>query len=214
MKLRCLACVSAVLVAAGFFSSGPLSVSPLRAQVHDVPSFQTPYGETGYGLHLIFQTRSDIGALFTWRRAGTDLNLGFRGGLLERGGEVGLLVGVELSNALVRADEEFPLDVAWVSGVGLGTVPALDFTILRIPFGVSLGRRVILDDGGTELVPYIHPRLGLDLLSRDRPDRSGTDARLSVDVDLGMDVQLTERAFLRFAVTLGRNDAVGVGLGF
>ena len=42
----------------------------------------------------------------------------------------------------------FPLDVAWVSGIGLGWVTGDgSFGILRIPAGLSLGRRIVTDDG-------------------------------------------------------------------
>lgn len=186
------------------------------AQVYDVPTFRTPYGETGLGLHLVLQNDADdVGVLGTWRRSGSDIVLGVRAGLLEADGDLGLMVGMEVGRQFVQANEEFPLDVAWASGVGVGTVPDRDVTLLRVPIGISIGRRVQLDDGGTFITPYAHPRLAVDILFFDAgPGEDDTRSELNADIDLGLDIELSPQVTFRFAVTVGENEAIGLGLAF
>lgn len=191
---------------------------PASAQTHDVPSFWTPYGETGFGLYLVFVNEvDDLGFIGNWRRAGENVDLGLRAGFYDVAGELGLMAGLELGNQFVTANEEFPLDVAWASGVGVGLVPEFDFGIVRIPIGVSLGRRLALDDGSTFITPYVHPRLAVDIVFFDPPGPgtdSETDTDLNVDVDLGVDVELTPEILLRLGITLGENEAIGLGVAF
>lgn len=182
-----------------------------RAQTYDTPAFQTPYGESGLGLYLVFQNEvDDIGVMGTWRQAGDDLDLGLRGGLLDAGGSVGIFGGVDLSNELVRATEDFPLDVAWVSGIGLGVVPDFDFSTVRVPLGATFGREIEAED--VVILPYFYPRLALDFLFLDDPPGDQTD--LHLDVDLGADLDFGQDWRLRFAFTLGHSEAIGLGLSF
>lgn len=192
------------------------AAGPLGAQTYDVPSFRSPYGESGYGLYFISQNDADDpGALLTWRTSGAAVDAGLRFGVLDVRGDAGLFGGVELRDRLVRASPDFPLDVAWVSGAGVGTVPDADFTVLRVPFGVSLGRSVHLEDG-TVFIPYAHPRLALDAFFFDPPGPGGddSDTELNFDLDLGFDFDFGGDLTLRFGVTLGENDALGVGVAF
>lgn len=185
--------------------------------VYDVPAFQTPYGESGLGLYMIFPNDvDDVGVMGTWRQAGEDVDIGLRGGILDVSGEVGLFGGVDLSNELVRHSENFPLDVGWVSGVGIGGVPEFDFGLLRVPFGFSLGRAMTSEGGEVGFLPYVYPRLALDFLFRDDEpgEGGGDDTELNFDVDLGFDVDLQQSWKLRFAATLGHNEAIGLGLSF
>lgn len=191
-----------------------VGASPAVAQTYDVPAFQTPYGESGLGLYMIFPNDvDDVGVMGTWRQAGEYVDIGLRGGILDVGGEVGLFGGVDLSNELVRHTEDFPLDVAWASGVGIGGVPEFDFGLLRVPFGFPVGRTVTSSGGEVGFLPYVYPRLALDFLFRDDA-AGGNETELNFDVDLGFDVDLQQSWKLRFAATLGHNEAIGLGLSF
>ncbi|MFQ5890402.1 MAG: hypothetical protein ACE5JR_10170 [Gemmatimonadota bacterium] len=202
---------------AGWLVASALLVgaSALRAQTFDTPSFNTPYGEDGLGLYLLFQNDADdVAGILTWRQSGDVVDLGLRGGLVDAFGEVGLFGGVDLKNELVAADESFPLDVAWVTGFGIGFVPDAgprdrDFGIVRIPGGVSLGRELKVENSEVMLTPYLYPRLALDILFADFDDED-----LHFDVDLGMDAQFAERFKLRMGVTVGENEAIGFGVAF
>jgi hypothetical protein len=200
----------AVVMAGGLH----LGSSPTAAQTYDVPSFNTPYGENGGGIYFVLQDFDDPGVVATWRWAGSVLDVGVRGGLLDTRSDLGFLVGLDLKNEFVRNSDEFPFDVAWVSGVGIGWVPDDDTGVLRVPVGVSLGRETELG-GGSTLTPYVYPRLGLDVrFLPDVPGADDTDTSLGFDIDFGIDWQWRSGYAIRFALTLGRNEAFGVGLAF
>lgn len=193
--------------------------APAAAQTYDVPAFQTPYGESGLGLYMIFPNEvDDVGVMGTWRQAGATVDIGLRAGVLDVGDDLGLFGGVDLSNELVRHSDDFPLDIGWASGIGLGGVPDRDVGLLRIPFGFSLGRAVTSTGGEVGFLPYVYPRVALDFLFReDAPGPDGGDGDrtdLHFDVDLGFDLDFQQSWKLRFAATLGHNEAVGAGLTF
>lgn len=198
---------------------GPL---PLRGQAHDVPSFHPPYGEDRFGLALVFPDEvTEVGMVGTWRRSGGDLNLGLRAGAMGLDGEVGLLGGLDVKQQVIAAGTEFPVDVAWVSGVGVSGVPARDVALVRVPLGLSLGRR--LSDGEVSFTPYLHPRLALDFLFRSETSvrrgplargGRGDETELRFDLDLGFDASFGPAWSLRVGLTLGFHEAVGVGLAF
>lgn len=171
------------------------------------------------GLYLVDPSGGgDVGAAFTWRRAGRTLDVGLRGQLVDADGRLGLAGGFELGGGLYRASPEFPLDVAWTAGAGVGAVPDLDVAVLRVPLGVSAGRRLAVGDVG--LVPYVAPRLLVDVRFRgDAPARAGgfgggDHTALRFDLDLGVDLELRRRWGLRVGGTVGYDDAVGVGILF
>ena len=184
------------------------------AQYYDMPQFITPYDETGVGLYLVFVNGiEDVGGMATFRKAGSDVNIGFRGSINDvgGGGDIALNAGLDLYKQFVSASDEFPLDVAWVTGIGLGWVTSDfdDFGILRIPGGVSMSRQLQTDDGKWTLSPYASPRLALDIGLG-----AADDTELHFDVDLGLEAQFTQSWLLRFGVTVGHEEALGFGIVF
>lgn len=193
---------------------------PVRAQSFDAPAFHTPYGEDGLGLHLVMPDEvTELGVMGTLRRSSARVDLGLRGTVMELDDAFAMSGGLDVKNELVAANPRFPLDVAWVTGVGVTGVPDRDVAQVRLPFGVSVGRR--LSDGEVSLTPYLYPRLALDLtfLPEDRTvggplgrNRQGDQTDLHADVDLGVDASFVAGWVFRLAVTLGQNEAVGLGL--
>ena len=184
------------------------------AQVYDMPQFITPYDETGVGVYLVFVNGiEDVGGMATFRKAG-DVNIGFRGSINDvRGGDIALNGGLDVYKQFVSVSESFPLDVAWVTGIGLGWVtgsPSVhgDFGILRIPGGVSLARQFQSDDGKWALTPYASPRLALDI------GLGGPGTELHFDVDFGLEMQFSQAWLLRFGITVGHDEALGFGIVF
>jgi hypothetical protein len=180
------------------------------AQVYDTPSFNTAYGEDGWGLYLVFRDGVENGAVMgTYRTSGESLDLGFRLGILEAGGDPGFYGGVDLKNEFVSATDDFPLDVAWVTGIGVGFVPDFNVGVLRIPGGVSLAHRFRSQESDLVVVPYLYPRFAVDV-GLDRAE--GSD--LHFDIDLGIDLEFSAGWMLRFGLTLGSTEALGLGLAF
>ncbi len=182
------------------------------AQVYDMPQFITPYDETGVGVYMVFVNGiEDVGGMATFRKAG-DVNLGFRGSVNDiSGGDIALNGGLDVYKQFVGVSESFPLDVAWVTGVGLGWVTGTGdggFGILRVPAGVSLARQFQSEDGKWALTPYAAPRLALDI------GLSGPDTKVHFDVDFGLEMQFSQAWLLRFGVTVGHTEALGFGIVF
>jgi len=182
------------------------------AQIYDMPEFITPYDETGVGVYMVFVNGiEDVGGMATFRKAG-DVNLGLRGSVNDvSGGDIALNGGLDVYKQFVSVSESFPLDVAWVTGFGLGWVTgsgAGSFGILRIPAGVSLARQFASEDGKWTLTPYTAPRLALDI------GLSGPDTKVRFDVDFGLEFQFSQSWLLRFAITVGHDEALGFGIVF
>jgi hypothetical protein len=186
-------------------------VGAADAQVYDHPQFITPYDETGFGAYLIVVNDiNDFGGMVTFRKAG-DANLGVRGSINAAGDDVAFNGGLDVYKQFVEVSESFPLDVAWVTGFGLGYVTGGcdgGCAILRIPAGVSVARQFVSDDGKWALVPYVAPRIALDI------GISGPDTKVHFDTDLGLEMRFSEQWLLRFGVTLGSNNALGFGIVF
>lgn len=184
------------------------------AQVYDAPGFRPPDSEQGLGFYAISlepDLGEDVAALATWRKPGADLDLGLRAGAGDIAGDLALLGGLEVERGLVQSGGDAPLSVAWTSGMGVGTVPDRNTARIRIPFGLTLGRRLPAD--GYAILPYAHPRLALDFFVReDPPGGPGDDSDLNFDLDLGADVVFDGGWRLRFGVTLGSSEAVGFGV--
>jgi hypothetical protein len=86
-------------------------------------------------------------------------------------------------------------------------------TWLRVPLGVSVGVD-IPTSGSVRILPYIHPRVALDLVAFDTPDGEETDTDLNVELDLGADIGLGQQFVLRVGATIGEWDAIGVGVAY
>ena len=182
------------------------------AQVYDHPQFITPYGETGLGAYLVVVNDiNDFGGMVTYRKAG-DVNLGVRGSVNAAGdGDVAFNGGLDVYKQFVEVSESFPLDVAWVTGFGFGYVTGGcdgGCGILRIPVGVSVARQFLSEDGKWALVPYISPRIALDI------GVSGPDTKVHFDTDIGLEMQFSQQWLLRFGLTLGSSNALGFGIVF
>jgi hypothetical protein len=129
-------------------------------------------------------------------------DIGFRVGLRDHDpGPSQLLLGVDWRSRAVTHSEDFPLDGSLTLGAGL--IAGDNNTQVLIPFGISLGRRIALEDSQVELTPYLHPVLAASL---------GDNSDLIFGLGLGMDVRLTRRFEIRVAGAIGDYDGVSVGV--
>ncbi|MSR22138.1 MAG: hypothetical protein EXR92_01125 [Gemmatimonadetes bacterium] len=177
---------------------------PAAAQVAwDAPLMVAPSTPLGWGVYLVDPSPGNgIGVMGTWRQGGM---MGFRGGLAEGPGDnLAGFGGVDLSGRLVDASDDFPLDVAWVTGAGLGFGNAV---LLSFPVGVTVGRVLTSDD--VRVNSYFAPRIVLDASLGDE----GADDELDLvfAVDLGLDLAFTPSWSIRFGATVGDREALAIG---
>jgi hypothetical protein len=180
-----------------------VSAARLEAQAWDAPSFFSPRSHDDLGLYAFVPEHGSWGVQAIWRQSG-NLNLGVRAGL----GDDLVLLGAEFYGPLPLAAS--PLMLAWQVGLGAGFN---DRTLLRVPAGVSIG----LDlgaEGSPQLLPYVFPRVALEVAAVDVGDREETEVDLGFAIDLGADFTMSPEIVLRGGVTLADRSAFGVGVAY
>lgn len=195
------------LLGLGFVLAVP--VAACAAQSTGSPVFQAPYRAFA---------RSEIGISLSEPSSGFDLegsyrgaftktvDLGIRGGIHSGPGpnsQTDALLGADLRARLVTHTESFPLDAS--ATVGLGFESGYGVTVGRLPIGLSMGRRVLIEGSAISLVPYVQPVLTLLF-----GDASGTDFSLG----FGVDARVTPRLDLRFSAAIGNTSGIGFTAAF
>jgi len=160
--------------------------SEAAAQATGLPSFNAPYRafrRSEIGLVLSFPDGGGTAFEGAYRVSSGKFDLGFRGGIFTPGGngDAQLLVGTEARERVVTHTEDFPLDGALI--VGIGGHFASGNSVLFVPVGLSLGRRVDPKNSTISIVPYVQPT-GLLAAGSGNSDffftlGLGTDFRLS-----------------------------------
>ncbi len=184
---------------------GAGTVSSAAAQATGMPSFNAPYRafrRSEIGVVLSFPDGGGTGFEGTYRISSAKFDLGFRGGIFDPGGTANavLLVGAEARERVVSHTEDFPLDGALIVGIGGAFVSGS--SVLYVPVGLSLGRRVNPKDSKISIVPYVQPT-GFLVAG------NGTSDFLFA-LGLGADFRLTPRFDARISAGLG--DLKGVSL--
>ena len=188
-----------------------LPVARVNAQAWAYPAFQPPRvipREYNFGI-----ADADAGGptlVFQWReQSGPRTQFSFDLGIADTEGRNSDLIafgGIGLAQRLSSATNEVPFDFLLTGGVYLAVG---DLTFFRLPVGVSLGHRFVLD-GGMALTPYIHPRISLDVCN----DCAGSDSDLGVSFDLGANFELSRSVSIRAAaVFAGDSSLDGDGFG-
>jgi hypothetical protein len=189
-----------------------LLAAPAKGQVAwDGPLMVAPNSPAGWGVYLVDPgpgPGDGIGILSTWRGDSAPAGLGYRVGLAEgRRGGLSVYGGVDASGFLVRESPDFPLDVLWVTGAGLGVGHDV---LLSFPLGASIGRDFETD--GVWFNPYMTPRVVLDAwFGGDRPS---DELSLGLAVDLGIDMAFDPGWAIRFAGSLGDRRGLAIGMSF
>lgn len=175
----------------------------------DSPLLLPPRAEPGFGIFLADVAGGDLGVLALWRSPAW--NFGLRGGLAEGpGNDLGVFAGIDFAGALTRSTEEFPLDIDWVFGAGLGVTEG---ALVSLPLGLTIGHQFQGDDVG--FLPYVTPRVVLDAcIDCGRGREDDDDVSLDFAADVGLDMRLTSAFLIRFGATLGDREGVAIGLVF
>jgi hypothetical protein len=193
-----------------------LMVLPRAAQAQlawDSPMLLPPNPTGTYGIYLVDVEGGGLGALGTWRSSG--YNFGLRAGIAENDASgIGVFGGVDYNGNINKATSEFPLDIDWVFGAGVGIG---DGVRISLPLGLT-GGHSFTGDGAT-FTPYATPRVVLDGYTGSRIRDDG----LSLDfaMDIGLDLKLASTSggpfagmTIRFAGTVGNREGVAVGIVF
>ena len=200
---------SAVLVASVCALSAPRIAA---AQASNYPSFQHPHivsREWNFGVaeggaagpHFVAQWREQL-------RGGVQLIAD--GGLSDPDfGRLHVLMGAALGFRVLQSTEDVPLDLMLTAGAYAAFGSPYNF--FRFPFGATVGHRFPLQ-GQLALTPYVHPRLSIDFCSSDA--FCGNSSELSVNFEVGSDLELTRRVSLRAAFLFTGSDAFRDDIGF
>lgn len=171
----------------------------------DAPLLAPPKAEPGLGLFLADPSGGDMGFVGTWRGTGAQSALGFRVGIANDWSDrISLSGGIDLSGALTRASSEFPLDIDWVFGAGIGFGHHFH---LGFPLGLSIGHT--FEAEGVEFTPYLTPRVALDARFG---NKVSSDLDLSMAIDVGLDLRLQPNWKIRFGGSFGDRKAVALGV--
>lgn len=194
----------AVLLLGALAAAGAAAAS---AQATGTTTFNAPYRAF---------TRSEIGVLFSfpdgggtaiegaYRMASGRFDLGFKAGFLDPPGaaDVMVLLGAEARQRVISHTVDFPLDGAVVLGVGGQLVSG--GSLLVIPAGLSLGRRIDPQGSTVSIIPYVQPTLFL---------MAGSSAvdHVQFSLGLGADFRLSRAFDARLSAGLGDNEGVSIG---
>jgi hypothetical protein len=185
-----------------------------RAQTAwDAPVLLPPRPAPGVGIFLTDMHAGGIGVMGMWRSP--TWNYGLRVGLSDGGAneDVAVFGGVDYTGPVNAASTDFPIDIDWVLGAGLGVG---DGVRLSVPAGLTLGYS--FQGEGARFIPYLIPRVILDgWFGNDTRD---SDLELGFAVDVGIDVRIMRGngplagRSVRFGASVGDRDAIGLGIVF
>lgn len=178
----------------------------LAAQSTGLPTYNAPYrafAETERGLGVAFPGGGEVAfeGMLGFGRNTWDVR--FRGGVAAGRGptdEVVVMFGTEVRQRVITHTEDFPADGALI--LGAGATLGDNNNRLILPIGLSLGRRLDVEDSDVSIVPYVQPTVLL--VTGD----GGGSANFSLG--LGGDFRLTPRFDLRVAIGLGDIDGFSV----
>jgi hypothetical protein len=174
------------------------------AQETGTPVFSAPYrafAKHELGLSLSAPEHADLGFEGFYSFASGRNDFGLRVGVLDDD-ETAFAIGGRFRTRLVTHSEDFPLDGALT--VGVGGVFYDGGSVVRVPIGLSLGRRFDSRSSGIGFVPYLQPVLV--------PTFSEGDSEMEFALGLGLDIRLTRRFDLRVAGAVG--DLSGFAVSF
>jgi len=184
-----------------------LLVAPLHAQSTGTPVFLAPYrafDRVEFGASLS-DPGEGMGLEGFYRIGGRKHDFGFRAGLVDNDqSDTRFVAGVDFRTRVVDHTEDFPLDGAFT--LGLGASFGDSTTQAWIPVGISLGRRVALEDSDVEFVPYFQPILA--------PTFGDVESDVLFSLGLGVDIRLSRRFEVRVSGALGDFDGLAVSVAF
>ncbi len=179
--------------------------APLAAQSTGTPVFHAPYrvfDRYEIGGNVSDQGNITVEGFYGFAQHDGRWDLSLRAGIQDDvGTRTALLVGVDGRVRVIDQSEDFPLDGAFILGVGSRLVR--DGSRLFIPFGLSIGRRINFDNSTVSLVPYGQPVV--------MPTFGEGGSDVAVALGLGADLRINRRFELRVGVGIGDIESFSVG---
>lgn len=178
--------------------------APLAAQAYNYPALQTPrIVDREYNFAAASGGNAGTSLVFQWREGlSSDWQLIVEGGIASPKApapvklDTRLILGAGVAWQFVRANADLPLDMAVTGEAGFWTGNSQ--TVIRVPIGVVAGHTFVFDNGSS-LTPFVHPRLSLD--NDNCAGCGGT--KVGVDIDVGVNYQITQQLAIRAAGLLG-----------
>ena len=178
------------------------TASSASAQASGVPSFNAPYRafenhEAGFAVSFPGLDNTALEGVFRFGQ--NKFDIGVRGGVWFTGGDEIFLLGAEGRQRIITHSDDFPADGALIVGVG-AQVGAIDNFIPSL--GLSLGRRLNLEDSDVSIIPFIQPNLWWFI---------GDTDQIMFSLGFGADFRLTPRFDLRLSAGVGDVDGISIG---
>lgn len=182
-----------------------LSPAVGAAQATGTTTFNAPYrafSNSEFGILVSFPDGGGTAFEGAYRVASGHFDIGFKGGLFApgSGANTQLLLGVEGRERVLSHNQDFPLDGALIIGAGARLVSGASELI--IPVGLSLGRRLDVQDSPVSIVPYVQPTAFFVA------DGGG---HVDFDLGLGADFRLTRRFDARLSAGIGDIQGISIG---
>lgn len=196
-----------------------VTAASLGAQAYNYPALQTPrIVDREYNFAAASSGLAGTPLFFQWREGlSADWQFSLEGGLATpKSSNARVFAGGGLAWQWYRATADMPFDIAVTGEAGLSGGNSM--TVVRIPIGAAVGHTFKLDNGN-ELTPFVHPRLALDFCSGPTitvPGFGGSGSvcgssttKLDVDVDVGLNYEITPQVAVRLAGMLGGTNYLG-----
>jgi hypothetical protein len=175
-----------------------------------IPASPLRGGNNMFGIYLLLnddagvlgQARFSSGESFDW-----GLQVGFAGG-----DETAVLLGGDIRPVIHRSDDEFPLDVAFDAGIGLGI--ADHFTTIQVVPAIEASHQFDLSNSSSSLTPYMSIGLGINPIS---VDGGGDNTDTDLVARFGLEWEATQKLGImaEFGVGDGTSDVIlGVNVPF
>lgn len=188
----------------------------IAAQAYSYPSMQIPI-VSNRDYTAAVSVAKGTAAFFQWREGiNSEWHFSLDAGLGDpegRNNELVVFGGGGVAAQILRSTGDQPLDLLLTGSLGLAV--GAGQSVVRVPFGVSMGHRFAFD-GGVALTPYIHPRLSFDRCYSCNTDNRNS-SEVSVNFDVGLSFEVSPKFALRASGSFSgsdivpRNDAFAIG---